>query len=131
MNLRHNVRVPKPCTSVERRNYGYPIKGNTISEHFDEQLEGLKGSAATDEGGVVYGVLVRVGDFVEQFARVGRRRACGVEVKEDIAEEVVGGREEAGDGGSGVELLAGAESGSAGAFSEKRTEAKSTLRRAL
>ena len=38
-----------------------------------------------------------------------------------------GGGEEAGDGGGGVELLAGADGGGAGALSEKRTEYESTV----
>lgn len=91
------------------------------------ETEGIEGMGAADEGGVVDGVLVRVGDSVKQFAGVGREGAGGVEVEEGVKEEAGGGEEEAGDGGRGVELLAGADGGGAGALSEKRTEYESTL----
>jgi len=88
----------------------------------EEETQGIEGMGAADEGGVVHGVLVRVGNSVEQFVCVQRQRASSIEVKEGVKEEVGGGGEEAGNGGGGVELLAGTEGRGTGASPEKRTE---------
>lgn len=120
MHLRPNIRVSEPGTRVESANHGGRINGEAQLAHFNEQLEGFERGTATDEGGVVYGVFVRLGNFVEQFTCVGRESAGSIDMKNGVAEEEVGGGEEAGNGSDGVELLAGAESGGACASSEKR-----------
>jgi len=48
-------------------------------------------------------------------------------VEEGVKEEVGGRGEEAGNGGGGVELLAGTEGRGAGASPEKRTEEERTV----
>jgi len=93
----------------------------------EEETEGIEGVGAADEGGVVHGVLVGVGNSVEQFVCVEGERASGIEVNESVKEEVGGGGEEAGDGGGGVELFAGTEGRGAGASPEKRTEEERTV----
>ena len=103
---------------------GDGVKGEGEGAHLGEELERMVGGGDANEGSVVDGVFVGVGDLVEEVQSVGVGVGGeGVEVEEGVEEEVrVVGGEEAGDEGGGVELGGGAEGGGAGAAAEEGAE---------